>query len=152
MHSFWVGASDDWNVNIAAYDFGAKKYLRCTQVLVLAELFLSGTQCTIKCFQGHIYPRRSKFLPSANEVAERLNLHLSVILFHGGGGGCLPQCMLRSTPGQTPSPPQTVTAADGTHPTGIHSCFFFFLYVQTTGRKLVQTRINSSSHESLPLV
>ena len=26
------------------------------------------------------------------------------------------------TPGQTPPPPQTVTAADGTHPTGMHSC------------------------------
>ena len=27
-------------------------------------------------------------------------------------------------PGQTPLPP-TATAADGTHPTGMHSCFIF---------------------------
>ena len=41
-----------------------------------------------------------------------------------GGGGCLPQCMLgyTNTPGQTP-PQQTATAADGTYPTGMHSCF-----------------------------
>ena len=74
-------------------------------------------------------------------------LHLSVILFTGRG--CLPQCMLgyippgkhtpRSippgstppeahTPKSTPSPgkqsppPRTVTAAGGTHPTGMLSC------------------------------
>ena len=74
-------------------------------------------------------------------------LHLSVILFTGG---CLPQCMLGYTPlqadtpradtpwadtpwtdtprqtppWQTPHPPsqQTATAADGTHPTRMHSC------------------------------
>ena len=58
-------------------------------------------------------------------------LHLSVILFTGG---CLPQCMLGNTPlradtprqtppWQTPHPP-TVTAADGTHPTGMFSCYY----------------------------
>ena len=72
-------------------------------------------------------------------------LHLSVIL---STGGCLPQCMLGYTPGQTPllpsacwdtppvqcmlgyTPPCPVhtgtdmaTAANGTHPTGMHSCF-----------------------------
>ena len=31
---------------------------------------------------------------------------------------------------QTPPPLQTATAADGTHPTGMHSCFFFhFIFV-----------------------
>ena len=41
-------------------------------------------------------------------------LHLSVILFTGGGVW------------QTPPRPlqQTATAADGTHPTGMHSCLF----------------------------
>ena len=41
----------------------------------------------------------------------------SVILFTGG-----------STPplSQTPSPPpESTTAADGTHPTGMHSCLFY---------------------------
>ena len=27
-------------------------------------------------------------------------------------------------PGQTQHPPTTATAADGTHPTGMHSCFY----------------------------
>ena len=29
----------------------------------------------------------------------------------------------RHPPGQTPPPQQTATAVDGTHPTGMHSCF-----------------------------
>ena len=52
-------------------------------------------------------------------------------------GECLPQCMLGYTPRQTPPrqtppradiplsrhpPQQTATAADGMHPTGMHSC------------------------------
>ena len=62
-------------------------------------------------------------------------LHLSVS--HSvHRGGCLPQCMLGyNPPGKTPprhhspgqkSPPlQTATAADATHPTGMHSCWIF---------------------------
>ena len=56
---------------------------------------------------------------------------------HGGGWGCLPQCMLgyihSPISGQTPPlgrhplgrhpPGQTATAADGMHPTGMHSCY-----------------------------
>ena len=78
-------------------------------------------------------------------------LHLSVILFRvGGGGGCLPLgpggvCLWAegvsssgsrgsasgwgcTHPGRhplgrhTPHPRETATAADGTHPTGMHSC------------------------------
>ena len=59
-------------------------------------------------------------------------LHLSVILFTGGGvsrprpgggcpgpgpGGCIPACTEADTP------QQTATAEDGTHPTGMHSCY-----------------------------
>ena len=45
-------------------------------------------------------------------------------------GGCLPQCMLGYTPpGQTP-PAQCMLGygqqAGGTHPTGMHSCFYRF--------------------------
>ena len=36
-----------------------------------------------------------------------------------GPGGCVLQRALR----QTPPPQQTATAADGTYPTGMHSCF-----------------------------
>ena len=55
-------------------------------------------------------------------------LHLSVIMFTGGGVS--EQTPPRQTspprqtpPGQTPPgpPPETATAADGTHPTGMHS-------------------------------
>ena len=49
-------------------------------------------------------------------------LHVSVILSTGGG---------RQTPprqAETPPPPpsRTATAADGTHPTGMHTCFLLF--------------------------
>ena len=46
--------------------------------------------------------------------------------FCSQGGGCLPQCLLGYTPfplGRHPPPPlQTATAADGAHPTGMHTC------------------------------
>ena len=59
-------------------------------------------------------------------------LHLSVILFTGGGV-CIPemhwgrhpppgQTISQHALGQTPPSRQTTTAADGTHPTGMHSC------------------------------
>ena len=79
-------------------------------------------------------------------------LHLSVILFTWGGDlplglggvclwfqGCTPQGrhptrQTHTPPGQTPRlgttlppadtpTPETATAADGTHPTGMHSCY-----------------------------
>ena len=52
-------------------------------------------------------------------------LHLSVILFTGGGG-CLSRHPLGrhpradTPPGRAPAP-KTATAADGAHPTGMHS-------------------------------
>ena len=72
-------------------------------------------------------------LPSATVVAERLCFHRCLSV-HGGE--------LYIPHGQTPHPParhplgrhppgQTATAADGTHPTGMHSCFkFSFLFLQ----------------------
>ena len=49
-------------------------------------------------------------------------LHLSVILFTGGGGVHPPADT--PLPGRQPPPPEMATAADGTHPTGMHSCFY----------------------------
>ena len=46
-------------------------------------------------------------------------LHLSVILFTGGGGGVHP--LGRHSP-WADTPFKTATAADGTHPTGMLSC------------------------------
>ena len=52
------------------------------------------------------------------------------------GGVCLPQCMLGYTPPRAdppwsdPPPQQTATAADGTHPTGMHSCINLVLQQQ----------------------
>ena len=72
-----------------------------------------------------------------NEVAKVMFLQACVCP-HGGGGWCLPQCMLGypprantpqgadtppSHPGADTPPGETATAADGTHPTGMHSCF-----------------------------
>ena len=45
----------------------------------------------------------------------------------GGGfpgphpGGCIPACT------EVDLPPWTATDADGTHPTGMHSCYFSYL-------------------------
>ena len=63
-----------------------------------------------------------------NIVAARLFSQASVTLFTGG---CIPACTgadtpWEDTPGQTPpsqaDTPPMATAADGMHPTGIHSC------------------------------
>ena len=53
----------------------------------------------------------------------------SVILFTGGGGGYPSMdwgrhpTLGRHPRTDTASPPPTATAVDGTHPTGMHSCF-----------------------------
>ena len=75
-----------------------------------------------------------------NEVAKVMFLQACVC--PRGVWGCLPQCMLgyhppleQTPPEQTPPradtprsrhlPGETATAADGTHPTGMHSCLNF---------------------------
>ena len=69
------------------------------------------------------------YLLSANEVVERKCFHkcVSRIL---STGGCIPPCTGADNPpkadtpfplGRHPHPQQTATAADGTHPTGMHS-------------------------------
>ena len=88
----------------------------------------------------------AEFLPSAIEVSEGSVFTPVCHSVHGGGGvsrlrpggvsrprpsgglsrprprprGCVLQHALRQTP---PPPQQTATAADGTYPTGMHSCF-----------------------------
>ena len=67
-------------------------------------------------------------------------LHLSVIMSTGGGAvwqtphpGRHPLCR-HQPPGQTPLsryPPETATAADGMHPTGMHSCYRQNMQVDT---------------------
>ena len=79
-------------------------------------------------------------------------------------GGCLPQCMLgyppgqttpRQTPlGQTPppwadTPPPTATAADGTHPTRMLSCFV--ISIQTIVFNLIKTNQCAPNTYSLKL-
>ena len=67
--------------------------------------------------------QRTCIFTVCNEVAEVIFLHLSVC----PQGGGLPQCMLGYPPDQTSrgkqTPQQTATAADGTHPTGMYSCY-----------------------------
>ena len=48
-------------------------------------------------------------------------------------GGCLPQCMLGYTPWADTLPGQTppaVKAADGTYPTGMHSCSCYYFWLE----------------------
>ena len=70
--------------------------------------------------QVHIYrPQRSCSKVIFSQACVKNSVH---------GGGGLPQCMLGYTPldrppmGRHTPPQQTATAADGTHPTGMHSC------------------------------
>ena len=81
------------------------------------------------------------FITERNEVAKVMFLHLSVILFTWGyasvhAGRPLPwsrHSLEQAPPGvgipragtpQEQTPQQTATAADGTHLTEIHSCFY----------------------------
>ena len=64
----------------------------------------------------------------------------------GGGEVCTPSSR-QTPPGQTPpwadTPRQTATAAGGTHPTGMHSCFRFIfqIYCLITGRNEVLAKV-----------
>ena len=97
-----------------------------------------------------------RLLPSATKFAKVMFLHLSVILSMGGGSASvhagIPPPPWEQTPPlgvanphygpgtpweQTPPGPgtrradpprQTATVADGTHPTGMHSCLVFSVY------------------------
>ena len=100
--------------------------------------------------------RNLAFLSNCNyrpqtKFAKVMFLHLSVILFTGGV--CLsardqappprPAPPLEQTPpsgSRHPSPPgaETATAADGTHPTGMHSCYLLrFMPIHIFGSVLV---------------
>ena len=72
-----------------------------------------------------VIPLKLLFLPFVTKLRQG-NVFPPVILSTWGGGVCLPQCMLGYTP---PPLKQTATAADGTHPTGMHS----FCYLLDTG-------------------
>ena len=74
-------------------------------------------------------------LPCATKLRQGNVLHLSVILFTGRGELCLSACWKlphwadtplgrhpRADTPQADTPP-AVSAADGTHPTGMHSCY-----------------------------
>ena len=66
------------------------------------------------CRSCHIY------ITVRNEVAKVMFSQVSVCLLQGGvpgsGGGGIPACTEADPPGEM------ATAADGTHPTGMHSC------------------------------
>ena len=47
----------------------------------------------------------------------------------GHGGGEVYTTLGRHLPRQTPPPPGTATAADGTHPTGMLSCYLFVITI-----------------------
>ena len=72
----------------------------------------------------HPSPGSAHFTVCKRGCGKVMFLHLSVS--HSVHKGGLPQCTLGYTPrADTPTPQQTATAADGTHPTGMHSCFQF---------------------------
>ena len=77
-----------------------------------------------------------------NEVAKVMFLHLSVC----PQGRDLPQCMLgyppeeQAPPRDQDPPQQTAKVTDGTHSTGMHSCFKFFstMYVYMGNNMKIQ--------------
>ena len=99
------------------------------------------------------------FLPPANEVAEVMFLHVSVILFTGGRGVC-PSACWDTTPPRDQAPPSHQTPpgdqvpprdqafplpgtehtrrydqrAGGRYPTGMHSCYQSFRLWGVNGR------------------
>ena len=59
-----------------------------------------------------------------------------------GPGGLVSQHALRQTP---PSPErETATAADGTHPTGMHSCFSYMYKLKTVAPINIVENITSA--------
>ena len=96
----------------------------------------------------------NNFLPSANEVCEGYVFTPVCHSVHRGGV-CLSAC-LDTTPPQTrpgtppgsrsprtrhPSPgAEMATAADGTHPTGMHSCFLIIHPRSTSYLLIIDTR------------
>ena len=90
-----------------------------------------------------VYIIPSRIFTVRNKVVKVMFLHLSVILSMGGGV-CLSACwdttptprpgLPWSTHPPTPSPSRepTATFADGTHPTGMHSCYTISVLTQLT--------------------
>ena len=101
---------------------------------------------------------RYKLLPSANEVAEKYCFHKSVSRIlptgrvHTSPMGRHPwaDTSLGRHPLGRPPPHQTATSADGTHPTGMHSCcdiivkqqrsYFIFVIFKSGKRKMLVSR------------
>ena len=85
--------------------------------------FETQRRCHVKSKTGISGPTKRTcvlqfFFTIRNEVAKVMFLDVSV---HGGGGVCL-----SARWDTTPTPrEQTAAIADGTHPTGMHSCSFF---------------------------
>ena len=76
--------------------------------------------------------RNSSLVVSAFFTVSNVKVMLSHVSVCPQGGVCLSACWdapsgadnpLEQTP--TPPPQQTATVADGTHPTGMHSCYIF---------------------------
>ena len=73
-------------------------------------------------------PNILHFLPSTNEVCEGYVFAPVCHSVHGGGVSVSVHAGIHPSPSSRhPPPQQTATAADGTHPTGMHSCIYFVL-------------------------
>ena len=64
-------------------------------------------------------------------------LHLSVILFTWG------VCVSQHALGQIPPSQQTATAADGMHPTGMHSCVNITIEINVFLLSYAKARVNA---------
>ena len=68
-------------------------------------------------------------------------LHMSVILFTRGGVHPLADTPRQTPPSRHPLP-ETATAADGTKPTGMHSCILILLHCERVVQITIYNGLN----------
>ena len=99
--------------NVQDSNFKCSRFLIYRSFLVLSRNSFSS--CTYSLMFG-----QNLLLPSATVVAERFCFHRCLSVHRVGEVYTLLWA-------ETPRPRHTATAADGTHPTGMHSCLPIFL-------------------------
>ena len=122
---------------------------------MLVKIWWSHTHArthTILCARIKFYFKRhengNKLLPCRYEVAKVIFLHLSVILSTGPSpSGADPPELAPPSRSRHPLPQQTATAADGMHPTVMHSCFIcIYLVHDFFSLRITNNFMTSSLH------
>ena len=137
-----AGGTSYWNDVLFFVDFAARKW-SCGKVMFYTCLFTGEggrgvpypryqtppppepqkravsipLECLLVCYRPQIPPTRSCGKVMFSQACVKNSIHRGHV--HPPG---------QAPPWQTPPSQQTASAADGTHPTGMHSCFFLFFF------------------------